>query len=193
MDVAFARGLDDSVHVARFPAVRERKFIFRGSQPERADHHRRERVGEFALEHRAFARNNAVIPAHVAKEERRVHIGKINLPGTFEVALGAVETLRHHAEVNVIGAQNMANLAQHLLDANVAARVARPIVARKQQLEFFARSPALAKTQHPADAPDLDQCANPGDEQKIRHEPAPLAVGFAATSALAPDGHGFAG
>ncbi len=74
-----------------------------------------------------------VLP-HFTKEKRRVNVGKINLARAFEVALGAFEALRHDAEIDVLRAKHMPNLAQHLLNAHIAAGVARAVVARKEQL-----------------------------------------------------------
>ena len=104
-----------------------------------------------------------VLP-HLAMEKRRVNVWEINLPRAFEIALRAVEVLRHHAEIDMIRAENVPDLPQHLLHAHVAAGVARSVVTRKQQFQFFARSPALAKAQHPAEAGDLDQRADPRDQ-----------------------------
>src|SRR2546430_3827885 len=42
-------------------------------------------------------------------------------------------------------------------------------VARKQELQFFAGTPALAEPEHPAEAPDLNQGADPGDKEKVCH------------------------
>ncbi len=71
---------------------------------------------------------------NLAKQEWRVHIRQINLLRAVEISLGAVETLRHHAELDVACAKNVANLPQCFLHSNVTARVARAVVARKQKL-----------------------------------------------------------
>src|SRR5437016_13100432 len=39
LDVALAQGLNESVHVARFAPVGERKLVFGGGQSQRTDHH----------------------------------------------------------------------------------------------------------------------------------------------------------
>ena len=74
-----------------------------------------------------------MVGVHFAEEERRVDIRQVHLPGAVEVALGAVEILSHHAEVDVFGAEDMANLTQHFLDADVAAGVAGAVVSGEEQ------------------------------------------------------------
>src|SRR5216684_1414510 len=170
MDVPSAHGLNEPIHVARLAPVGKRKL---------------------ALEHRSFASDDAVILPHLAKQKRRVNVGKVNLARAFEVAFGALEVLRHYAEIDMLGAKNMPNLPQHLLDAHIAAGIARAVITRKEQLKFFTWRPALAKTHHPAKAPDLDQRADPCDEKKVGH--APILPATAVFSALASDGQGFAG
>ena len=134
-----------------------------------------------------------------AKQERRESVGQMNLPRALEVALRAVETLRHHAEIDVICAENVPHLPQHFLHANIGAGVARAVVAGKQQLQFLARRPALAQAEHPAEAPNLDQRADPRDQKKVGHARALPATAefFAATlpGAVADGefGHGAAG
>ncbi len=60
-----------------------------------------------------------MILAHFAKEKRRKHVWQINLARTREIAAAAIEVLRHHAEIDVIGAKHVAHLAQHFLYANI--------------------------------------------------------------------------
>src|SRR5882762_1930613 len=115
MNVARAHRLNESVHVARFAPVSERKLVFGGGQSQRTDHHRRQGVGKLALEHRAFASDDDMILPHLAKEKRRINVAKVNLACTLEVAFRALEVLRHYAEIDVLRAKNMPNLAQHLL------------------------------------------------------------------------------
>src|SRR5712664_54891 len=191
MDVALAHFLNESVHMARLTTVGKRKLVFSRGQTQRTDHHRRQGVGKLALEHRAFASDDSVVLPHLAKKKRRVNVGKVNLARAFEVAFGTLEVLRHYAEIDMLGAKNMPNLPQHLLHAHVAAGVARAVVARKQQLEFFTWGPALAETHHPAEARDLNQRADPCDEKNVGH--APILPATAIFSALAADGQGFPG
>ena len=132
MHVASAHVFDECIHVTRFGAITDGQFVFRRREPERANHHGSERVGEFALEHRAFAGHNTVIFASLAVEERRKDIGEKNLLCTFEIPFGAVEILRHHAEVDVFRAENVTDLTQHFVDAHVRACIARTVVASKK-------------------------------------------------------------
>src|SRR5262249_32341366 len=113
-----------------------------------------------------------------------------NLSRAFEVAPGAVEALRHHAEVDILRAKDVADLPDHLVHAYVGARIACAVVSGKKQLEFFAGNPLFAAAKHPLQARQLDQHADPGNEEKIGHAvAAPVAV---VTDAFC-DGHGLAG
>jgi hypothetical protein len=91
VNVPLAHVLNQRVHVAGFAAVPEREFIFRGSQAERTNHHRRERVREFALEHGAFTGDYAVVLVDLAEQHRRKSVGKMNLARALEIAARAVE------------------------------------------------------------------------------------------------------
>src|SRR5260370_11537851 len=115
----------------------------------------------------------------------------MDLPRAFKIPLRAPEVLRHHAEIDVVRSEHIADLPQHLLNTYIAACVARPIVAGKEQLQFFACGPSLAETQHPAKAPDLDQRTNPGNKEEVGHALAPPATAIFSESALS--GQGLAG
>ena len=162
--VARAHLLDQVVHVAGIAAIGHGQFVFRRGYPQGPDHHRGQRIGELALEHRAFARHHAVIRVHFAEQKRRVHVRQVHLPRALEISFGAVEVLRHHAEFDILRTQHVAHLPQNLLYAHVAAGVARAVVAREQDFQFFARCPALAEAEHPAKTPDFDQRADPCHE-----------------------------
>src|SRR3977135_3865756 len=110
MDVPRTHRLNEAVHMTRFSAVGERELILRRGEPQRADHHRRQGVGKLAFKHRAFTSNDAVILPHFAKEKRRINVGKVNLARALEVAFGALEALRHYAEIDMLRTKNMANL-----------------------------------------------------------------------------------
>ena len=132
-----------------------------------------------------------MVGADFAKEKRRVNVGKVNLAGTFEVAFGVGEVLRHDVEIDVLRAKNVANLSQHFLDAHIAAGVARTVVTGKEQLQFFTRRPALAEAKHPSETGNLNQGANPGDKEKIGHARALSATAFLPAPEL--EGQGLAG
>ena len=128
---------------------------------------------------------------NLAEEKRRIHVGEMHLSRAVEIALGTLEILGHHAEVDIFRAENMTDLAQRFLHANVAAGIARAVVAGKEQLELFAGRPALADAELPREAAQLDHGAHPRDEQEIGHAPAPVALTTALAAASA--GQGFAG
>src|SRR4029077_1970752 len=143
-----------------------------------------------AFEHGAFAGHYAVIFAGFAREKRRKNVWQKNLLGACEIALGAVEILRHDAEIDVFRAQYVANLAKHFVDAHVGTGVARTVVACEEKFKSFAGLPARAAAHHPFQARYFDEKADPGHEKKISHErAAPLAVCTAAFC----NGQGFAG
>src|SRR4029077_10119338 len=126
-----------------------------------------------------------------AKKKRRIHVGEMHLSRTLEIALRAIEVLGHHAKVDIFGAEDVADLPQRFLDADIAAGIAGPVVAGEEQLQFFAGRPALADAELPGEGPELDHGADPGDEKEIGHAPAPLAVTTALLASSA--GQGFAG
>ena len=169
VDVALAHRLNEPVHVPRFATVGEGKLVFSGSQTERTNHHGGKGIGKFAFKHRAFASDYSVIGADFVEEERRKYIGEMNLTRAFEVAFGALEILRHDAEIDVLRAKNMADLPQHFLNAHIATGIARAVIARKEELQLFAGRPALAEAEHPAEARDFNQGADPSDEEEIGH------------------------
>src|SRR3989475_10870654 len=191
LDVALAHGLYDSVHVARLAAVSKRNLVFCRGQTQRNDHHRRQGIGKLALEHRAFASDDAVILTHLAKEKRWKHIGEMDLARALKITACEIEILGHDAEINVFGAKDMPNLAQRFLHAQVRPRIPIAVVTGKEQPQLFARRPAFAEAQHPAQACDLNQRADPGDEEEVRHARALPAAKF--FSAPGVEGHGLAG
>jgi hypothetical protein len=65
----------------------------------------------------------------------------------------------------------MLNLPQNFVNAHVRSGVPGAIVARKQQLQFFAGLPRSASAQHPLQSCGFNQTADPGFEQKVSHAP----------------------
>src|SRR5947208_1268728 len=116
----------------------------------------------------------------------------MDLAGALEIAPAAVKVLSHHAELDVGCSQNMTQLPQHFLHANVGPGIAGPVVPGEQQPQFLARLPAAAQTKHPADPPQLDERAHPGYEKKICHRGVLRAVTCASVE-LAEEGQGCAG
>ena len=174
----------------RLSSITHGKLVLRGSQPQRPDHHRRQGIGELAFEHRAFARDDAVILPHFTKQKRRINIGQMNLPRALKIPFAVCEILCHYAEIGILRSQDVPNLPQHFLHAHVTARIPRAVVSCKEQLQFLAGGPRFAETQHPSEAPHLDQRADPCDQEKVGHA---LARPTAALSALALAGQGLAG
>ena len=61
VNVSLTHALDQWIHMSGLAAIGQGQLVFRRCQSERADHHGGQGVGKFALEHRAFARDHAVI------------------------------------------------------------------------------------------------------------------------------------
>ena len=149
------------IHVPSLASIAHRQFIFRRSQTQRSDHHGGQRVGEFTFEHGAFAGDHTVTFSNFAVKHRREHIRQVHLLRAFEISLGAPKILGHHAEIHIVRAQHVPYLVQHLVNAHVATGIARAVIPREQQTQFFAALPALAATQHPLHARHANQRANP--------------------------------
>ena len=131
---------------AGFGAVGDAQFVLRGRDAERADHHGGERVGEFAFEHRAFARDHAVVLAALREcKKRRKDVRQMHLPRVAEISAREIEILRHHAEREIFVAQNAPHLPQHFLHAHIRAGVARAVVAGEEQLQLRRRAARLAR------------------------------------------------
>src|SRR5579885_600202 len=120
--------------MARLGTVSDRKLVLHRRNPKGADHHRRERIRELALEHRAFARHHPMMLRDFVEQERREDVRKVNLSGAFEVSFRILKHLAHYTEIHPLGAEDVANLAQHLLNPNVRAHVASTVVSRKEKL-----------------------------------------------------------
>src|SRR5215471_1802913 len=118
----------------RLCSIADRKLVLNSCNAQRANHHRGQCIGELALEHRPFTSNHTVMLWHFVGQEWRKNIWKVHLSGAFEVSLGELEVLTHHAEVDALCAKNVANLADHLLHAHVRPHVARAVISGEEQL-----------------------------------------------------------
>src|SRR5882724_2418471 len=191
MHVASTHRLYKAVHVACFSPVRERELILCRGESQGTNHHGGQGVCKLAFEHRAFTSNDAMILSHLVIKERWESIRKVNLPRTFKISAGAVEIEGHHAEVCLVPSQDVTYLPQHFLDTHIAAGIARAVVASEEQLQLFSWGPTLTEAEHPAEAPDFNQRADPGNEKEVRHARAlPTAAFFSVPGA---QGQGLAG
>ena len=159
-----------------FGAVADGELVLRGGNAQRSDHHGGQGIGEFALEHRAFARHHAVMPGNFVRQKRRKNIRQMHLPRAFEIAVGELEVLRHHAEGGIFRAQNVTGLAQHFRHSHIRTHVAGAVVAGKQQLQLFAGLPGFAFAHHPAQLGGFDAAADPGFQHQIHHAADPPAL-----------------
>ena len=133
--------LERFVHRAGLSAVADCELVLGGREAERAGHHGRERVGELRLEHRAFTRDDAVMPVTLVEEKLREYRRQADLSHGTEVAGGERGIDREHGKPEVLVGQDRAELADHLLDAHVGAGVASADVAREEQLDRLAGTP----------------------------------------------------
>src|SRR5581483_5994992 len=76
-------------------------------------------------------------------------------------------------EIHPLGAEDVANLAQHLLNPNVRAHVASTVVSRKEKLQLFSGLPGPVATKHPSGFGALDVRTDPCFQDKIHHAEAP--------------------
>ncbi len=102
------------------------------------------------------------------EEHLREDLGKRELLHGAEVAAGLARVNRQHAQGEVLVAEQMPELADHLLDTHVRARVARAAVAREQKAQGLARLPL---------GPRVDGVAVRGELDEGRHGPLQHAVG----------------
>src|SRR5713226_2104128 len=157
-----AHALNERIHVAGLPAIAEREFVLSRSDAQRTNRHRRQRIGEFAFEHRAFTGDDAVILPYLAIEEGRVNVGEMHLARAFEITAGAVEVLCHDAEIDVLGSENIPRLAERLLYANVGTSISRAVVGNKKKFEFLPWCTAGSKAENRTDLADCNEGTHPG-------------------------------
>jgi hypothetical protein len=171
--------LERRVHRAGLAAVRDRELALREREPERTGHHRRQRVRELRLEHRAFARDHAVLLVHGVEQELREDLRQFELLDRAEVASGQRRVVGQDREVEVVVAEQVPELADHLLDAHVRAGVPRARVAREQQLQRLPRGPLRAGVDRIAGGGRLDQPRHRHDQRPIRVDGADAIPEFA--------------
>src|SRR5947209_3345296 len=98
---------------------------------------------------------------NLARQKRRKNIRKMDLLSTFEVASRQFEVLAHHTELDILRAENLTELAHRFLGTHVRTGIARSVVSRQQQLEFFAGLPAFAFAEDPCGFGMLNVGADP--------------------------------
>ena len=134
--VSLAHFLQERIHCAGFSAICNAELVLRGCDAERADHHRRERIGKFALEHRPFARHHAIVLSHFAnaKMEGKRPAGELAAHRRNSRASNrSSESLRSGARLS--SPKNPAHLPQHFFHAHVRTGVSRSVVSGKKELQ----------------------------------------------------------
>ncbi|WP_434427199.1 hypothetical protein [Nannocystis pusilla] len=116
---------------------------------------------ELRLEHRALAGDDAVVLRALGGDELGEHRRQLDLVDGAEVAARQLGIDGHDRQLELVVADDVAQLADHLLDADVGAGVARADVAGQQQLERLARLPRLGR--HAEDVADGDALDGGGD------------------------------
>ena len=155
--VLFDVALQRRSHVAGLGAVADGELVLGVRHAERTGHHGGEGAGELRLEHRAFAGDDAVVAGALLGEEGREDDGHHDLAHGAEIAAGELGVVGHDGQLQLVVPDDVAELADHLLDAHVGAGVAGADVAGEQQLERLARRPALGVADGITDADALDQ------------------------------------
>ena len=97
----------------------------------------------------------------------------MDLPGAFEISFGEIEVLAHHAELDALGAQDVPNLAKHLLHAHIRSHVAGAVVSGKEEFQLFPGLPWFIATEHPPGLGALDVGTDPRFQDCIHHAALP--------------------
>jgi hypothetical protein len=159
------------LHRARLAAHADRELALHARAPQRARHEHGQRIGEGALEHGALARDHAVVAANLRAQghgERGPLEG--HLARAAEVPAGALGLEGRDADLDVLVAEEVAELADDLLDAHVGARVARAVVSDEQQAQRLARRPAHGAAEGVSRGLGLDRDVHEAHEQPIAVE-----------------------
>src|SRR5438445_10459515 len=103
------------------------------------------------------------------RHERRKNIWQVHLVAVLEISIGELEILAHQADLDIVGSQNVAQLAESFFRAHVGAGIARAVVSREKQLEPFSRLPAFPLAENPPGLGALDVSADPGLQDEVHH------------------------
>src|SRR5581483_2605620 len=93
----------------------------------------------------------------------------MDLVRPLEVAICELKVLAHHAELDVLSAEDVPKLAQRFLGTNIGACVSRSVIPGKKQFEFLAWLPTLTFTKNPSRFGALDIRADPCLENVVHH------------------------
>ncbi|HBQ14459.1 MAG TPA: hypothetical protein DEF51_26130 [Myxococcales bacterium] len=108
--------------------------------------------------------------AHRVVEELVEDLRDVQLTDRAEVALGQRRIDGADRQLEVLVAEEVPELAHHLLDPHVGARVARADVAREQELQGLARPPREHRIRLVARPGRLDEAAHPELDHAVRVE-----------------------
>src|SRR5215469_16696576 len=97
------------------------------------------------------------MPGHLAVQERRKDVRKINLLGVSEITPRQILSEREYAEVDVLFTENPPQLTDDLFHAYVFTRVAGTVVGSDKQFELPARPPRAILSSPPAQPGKLDE------------------------------------
>ena len=159
--------------MAGFSTVADGKFVLRRRNTERADHHRSQRICEFALEHGALASHNPMMFRNFIGQKGREDIGQANLRCIFEITFRPLKVEGHRGEVDAFGTKYMANLTQHFVDPNIRTHIPCSVVPGKKQLQLFSGLPGLSFPQHPSGLGAFNVGANPRFQKNVHHAAVP--------------------
>ena len=108
-------------------------------------------------------------------QEGGKYVRQVYLLGAVKVFVAEHEVLAHDAEGDFFVAENVADLAQHLLNAYVRSHIACAVVAGEKQFQLLSRLPGLPCPEHPAEFRAFDAARNPGFEDQVHHAADPPA------------------
>src|SRR3954453_8219379 len=93
----------------------------------------------------------------------------MDLMSPSKISASQIEVLAHHTELDIVSAQNVAELSHSFLWAYIRTSVAGAVVSRQQQLEFLAWLPAFAFAQDPCGFGALYVAADPSLKNVVHH------------------------
>ncbi len=103
------------------------------------------------------------------EEKLREHHRQLDLPRSAEVSGRQLTVDRHHRQLEIVVADHVTELPDHLLDANISAGVPGADVAGECELERLAGSPGfLVHPERPLDGDGLDEAVHDLHQDVVR-------------------------
>src|SRR3954451_18376069 len=103
------------IHVPRLRPVPDSKLVLCGRSAQGADDHRRQCIGELTFESRALYDDHAVMLGNLVRQKWRKDVGQMYLMSPLKISARQFEILTHDTELNIVSAQNVAELSHSFL------------------------------------------------------------------------------